>query len=228
MTDTIKNHRPLGRLLAALSVLALLGACATQPAGRDYTAFRSSKPQSILVLPPVNETTDVTATTGLLAQMTHPLAESGYYVLPVAETSETFRQNGVTAPDEIALIPPAKLREIFGADAALYTKITQYGSVYRVLDSDTVVAASAQLVDLRSGDVLWEGRGRASGKEVSNFNVGGGGLIGMLVQAAVRQVADTLSDKSYDVAGLASRRLLSAGQPNGLLFGPYSPKYGSD
>ncbi|MGA7777752.1 MAG: hypothetical protein WCA85_08560 [Paraburkholderia sp.] len=32
----------------------------------------------------------------------------------------------------------------------------------------------------------------------------------------------------YDVAGLTSRRLLSAGQPNGLLYGPHSPKYGSD
>jgi len=225
-TTMLKTRWP--RVAAALSLLMVLGACAVPPAARDYTAFRNSKPQSILVLPPVNETTDVGATSGLLAQMTMPLAEAGYYVLPVAETTETFRHNGVTAPEEIEQIPPAKMREIFGADAALYSKVTQYGSVYRVIDSDTVVTASAKLVDLRTGDVLWAGVGSASGKELRNFSVGGGGLVGLLVQAAVRQVVDTLADRSYDVAGLASQRLLSVGQPHGLLYGPRSPKYGSD
>ena len=215
------------KLVAAVSLLALLGACASPANRRDYTALRNSKPQSILVLPPVNETTDVNATSGVLAQMTMPLAEAGYYVLPVAEVNETFRHNGVTAPEEIANVSPAKMREIFGADAVLYSKVTQYGSVYRVIDSDTVVAASAKLVDLRTGDELWEGRGSASGKELNNFSVGGG-LITLLVQAAVRQVTDTLTDKSYGVAGLASHRMLTAGQPDGLLYGPRSSKYGTD
>jgi hypothetical protein len=213
---------------AAWSLLVLLGACASPRAERDYTAFRNSKPQSILVLPPVNETTDVNATSGLLAQMTMPLAEAGYYVMPVAETSETFRQNGVGAPEEIEAVSPAKMREIFGADTALYSKVTQYGTVYRVIDSDTVVTASAKLVDLRTGDVLWAGAGSASGKELRSASVEMGGLIGMLVQAAVRQVTDSLTDRSYDVAGLASQRMLAVGHPNGLLYGPRSPKYGTD
>jgi hypothetical protein len=119
----------------------------------DYTAFKNSHPRSILVLPPINETTDVGATYGVLSQMTLPLAESGYYVVPVAVMDETFKQNGLTNAAEIQGTSPAKLREIFGADAALYTKITKYGSVYQVLDSTTVVAASAKLVDLRTGDV---------------------------------------------------------------------------
>lgn len=215
------------RLAAALSLAVLLGACVSTPAERDYTAFRSSKPQSILVLPPVNETPDVNATSGMLAQMTMPLAEAGYYVVPVAEMSETFRRNGVSTPEDIQEVSPAKMREIFGADAVLASKVTQYGTVYHVVDSDTVVAASAKLVDLRSGELLWEGSGRASAKELTNFGVGGG-VITMLVQAAVRQVADTLADRSYEVAGLTSQRLLRAGHPNGLLYGPRSPKYGTD
>lgn len=215
------------RVAAALSLAVLLSGCVSTPAERDYTAFRSSKPQSILVLPPVNETADVNATSGMLAQMTMPLAEAGYYVLPVAEMNETFRHNGLSTPEDIQEVSPAKMREIFGADAVLASKVTQYGTVYHVIDSDTVVAASAKLVDLRTGELLWEGSGRASAKELANFSVGGG-LITMLVQAAVRQVADTLADRSYGVAGLASQRLLWAGHPNGLLYGPRSPKYGTD
>jgi hypothetical protein len=125
-------------------------------------------------------------------------------------------------------VSPAKLREIFGADAVLYPKVTQYGSVYQVVDSTTVVAASAKLVDLKTGDVLWQGSGRATGKEVgTNISVGSG-LVSMLVQAAVKQAAHSLTDESRDVAALTSSRLLNAGPPNGLLYGPRSPRFGTD
>lgn len=216
------------KLLFSVSVLSLLAACAGPAKQVDHTAFRKSQPRSILVLPPVNDTTDVGATNGMLSQMTMPLAEAGYYVIPVALAEETFRQNGLTAPAEIAQVAPAKLRSIFGADAVLYTTVTQYGSVYQVIDSTTVVAASAKLVDLKSGEVLWQGEGRATGKEIG-MNVNAGiGIIGTLVQTAVKQVAHDLTDEAHDVAGLTSERLLSTGSPNGLLYGPYSPRYGTD
>jgi hypothetical protein len=214
------------KLMSVLSIVALLSACA-QPVKRpDYTAFKKSQPRSILVLPPINDTSDVTATYGMLSQMTLPLAESGYYVVPVAVMDETFKQNGLTNAAEIQQTSPAKLREIFGADAALYSKVSQYGTVYRVLASATVVSASAKLVDLRSGDVLWQGRASASSDEGGNN--GGGGLIGMLVVAAVKQIANTLMDQSHSVAAYTSSRLLSAGPPSGILYGPHSPKYGTD
>ncbi|MCA7886717.1 hypothetical protein DF044_26475 [Burkholderia contaminans] len=214
------------KLMSVLSLVALLSACA-QPVKRpDYTAFKKSQPRSILVLPPLNETSEVDATYGMLSQMTLPLAESGYYVVPVAVMDETFKQNGLTNAAEIQETPPAKLREIFGADAALYTKVSQYGTVYRIIASATVVSASAKLVDLRTGDVLWQGRASAASDEGGNS--GGGGLIGMLVVAAVKQIANTLMDQSHDVAAFTSGRLLTAGPPTGLLYGPHSPKYGTD
>ncbi|MGF6571539.1 hypothetical protein ABH945_003660 [Paraburkholderia sp. GAS333] len=214
------------KLWFALSTFALLAACAQPVKHADYTAFKNSRPRSILVLPPENETTDVQASSSMLSQMTMPLAESGYYVLPVAVMNETFRQNGLTVPADIQATSPAKLREIFGADAVLYSKITQFGTVYRVLASATVVTASAKLVDLKTGEVLWQGSASASSNEGNNY--GGGGLIGMLVTAAVQQIADSLTDKSHDIAGLTSYRLLHAGPPNGLLYGPRSPKVGTD
>jgi hypothetical protein len=155
-----------------------------------------------------------------------PLAEAGYYVVPVAVMEETFKQNGLTTAGDIQQTSPAKLREIFGADAVLYSKITQYGTSYRVLDSVTAVSASAKLVDLKSGDVLWQGSATANSNEGNNN--GGGGLIGMLVVAAIKQISNSLTDKSHDIAGVTSYRLLHAGPPGGLLYGPRSPKYGTD
>jgi hypothetical protein len=214
------------KLWFALSTFALLAACAQPVKHADYTAFKNSQPHSILVLPPENETTDVQATNSMLSQMTMPLAESGYYVVPVAVMDETFRQNGLTVAADIQATSPAKLREIFGADAVLYSKITQFGTSYRVLASATVVTASAKLVDLKTGDVLWQGSATANSNEGNNY--GGAGLVSMLVAAAVQQIADSLTDRSHDMAAVTSYRLLHAGPPNGLLFGPRSSKFGTD
>jgi hypothetical protein len=205
--------------------VALLAGCAA-PVKTDYTALRAAKPLSILVLPPVNESTDVNATFSMLSHATYPLAEGGYYVMPVALVNETFQQNGLTVATDMHEVPVAKLKEIFGADAALYMKITKYGTTYTVLSSAAVVSAEARLVDLSTGTLLWSGRASASSDE--NNNNSGGGLAGLLVTAIVKQIMNNVTDASHNVAGITSTRLLSAGTPNGLLYGPRSPLSGKD
>ena len=199
----------------------LLGGCANrQP--YDYSAFKEARPASILVLPPLNSSPDINATYSMLSQTTAPLAESGYYVFPVALVDETFKQNGLTAPADIHTVSIDKLREIFGADAALYINVKRYGTSYAVIASETRVTAEGKLVDLRTGNTLWSGEATASSAEGDNNS---GGLIGMLVKAAVRQIVETVSSQGHVIAGRTSARLLSAGRPNGILYGPRSPMY---
>ncbi|WP_019412029.1 DUF799 domain-containing protein [Pseudomonas psychrophila] len=207
-----------------LLALGLLGGCAA-PKTVDYSAFKQARPKSILVLPPINESPEVQASYSLVSQVTYPLAEAGYYVLPIALVDETFRQNGLTTATDIQAVAPNKLYEIFGADSALYITVTEYGTKYMLITSDTAVTASAKLVDLRTGTTLWTGTARASSEEGNN---NGGGLVGMLITAAVKQVINSSTDAAHPIAGVASARLLSAGQPTGILYGPRSPKYGSD
>ncbi|MCC4591925.1 MULTISPECIES: DUF799 domain-containing protein [Xanthomonas] len=213
--------------MACVAVLGLLlSACATQPMSRDYSAYKASKPRSILVLPPVSHAPDVNASLSVLSVTTLPLAEAGYYVMPVAPVYETFKQNGITVADEAQAVSPEKLREIFGADAALYITVEKYGAVYQIINSVVVVSANAKLVDLRTGTVLWQGQAQASSGE--NQNNAGGGLVGMLVTAAINQVVNQVTDQGHQMGNVASQRLLSAGHPGGLLYGPYNPKYGTD
>jgi hypothetical protein len=211
-------------IVAGAGAMLVLQGCVTPPKPYDYTAFKEARPASILVLPPINGTPEVQATPSVMAQMTQPLAESGYYVLPVSLVDETLKSNGMHTPDDAQQIPAAKLREIFGADAALYVKVTRYGSVYKVVNSETAVTLEARLVDLRSGQLLWEGSASASSAEQANNNQGG--LVGLLVKAVVDQIVASSTDRSHPMAGIASQRLLAAGRPNGLLFGPRSPSYG--
>ena len=207
-------------LLATLVVA--LGGCTTAHPDIDYTAFRECKPRSILVLPPLNNSPDVRATYSVLSTVTEPLAEAGYYVFPVALVDQTFKENGLTHPGDIHQVPLGKLREIFGADATLYITVTQYGSVYMLLHSEIRVSAGARLVDNRTGQVLWTGEATASDSEGGNNS--GGGLLGALVTALVKQVVGSLGDQAHPIARTTSQRLLSAG-PNGLLYGPRSPHY---
>ena len=214
----------IARLLPALVALALTG-CAVQKPSYDYTAFRDSKPSSILVLPPLNQSPDLRASYSVMSTVTAPLAESGYYVFPVALVDQTFKENGLDNPGEMHQAPLAKLREIFGADAVLYITVEQYGTKYQVIDSSTVVAANGKLVDVRTGALLWTGR--ASASDAENRQNNGGGLVGILVTALVRQVIGSVGDPGHQVSSVANARLLQA-RPGGLLFGPRSPKYQKD
>lgn len=206
--------KPLSFLPLAAALLLFAGCATVQP--KDYTAFRQSRPRSILVLPPTNETTEINAPYSFLTTTTRPLAELGYYVFPVAVVDEYFKQNGVTSPDEIQKIPLPKLREVFGADAVLYLTVEKYGSKYQVLASTTYVYARGKLIDCRTGTLLWEG-------SVKTEYAGQSGLL----QAIVTQVMNKLMDQPHAVAMMASAQLLlPPGQ--GLLKGPRHPEAGKD
>lgn len=209
-----------------LPLAALLVGCA-QPAAYDYSSFRQSAPKSILVIPPEDLTLDSNASHSLLSQVTYPLAEAGYYVFPVAVVEETFQQNGLTNAHDIRNVKAEKLAQIFGADALLDLTIKEYGTKYKVIDSETVVTAEAKLLDLKTGQLLWNGKATASSKEQSS-NTGGGHPIGILLSAVVKQIASKITDKGHEIAGITSNRLLAAGRPGGILYGPRSPMHGKE
>ena len=212
--------------MALLPIIALLTACATPKAPYDYTAFKQSRPASILVLPPLNETPEVKATIGVMASTVLPLAEAGYYVMPASLVDETFKQNGMTVPEDIHNVATDKLHNIFGADAAVYIKVKKYGTTYFVLGSQTVVTIEGKIVDLRNGRVIWEGTSTASSAESDSGN--SGGLPGLLIKAIVSQVVGTVTDASFNYAVIANQRLLGAPALNGVLYGPRSLSYQKD
>lgn len=215
--------RSIRRLVLA-AIVFLLGGCATKAPPYDYSAFRVAKPTTLLVMPPVNESPDVKATPSAWSHATRPLAEAGYYVLPVTLVDETLKQNGVQTPADAQEIPYQKLREVFAADAVVYIKVARYGTSYKVIDSETRVEVEGRIVDLRSGQELWAGKAFASSAEQAQQSQGG--LVGLLVTAIVKQIVGTATDASFNFAGTAQARLLGAPRYNGILPGPRSPQFG--
>lgn len=201
-------------------LLMLMTGCV---APRDYTALREHMPKSVLVLPPLNESLDVKATYGVLSTVTRPLAEMGYYVFPVAVIDQFLKENGLPTAGEMNQIPLNKITGIIGADAVLYMVVKEYGTKYSILDSSTIVQLNARLVDVKTGNLLWDGH---VDLRVS-ANSGNSGLIGALIESAINQVVASSTDKAHGVAAQANTQLLTrSGQ--GLLYGPYHPKFGLD
>jgi len=203
--------------LLLLAGLLMLAGCA-KPQPYDYSALERSKPASILVLPPLNNSVEVNAPYTFLSTITRPLAEKGYYVFPVAVIDRLMKENGLTSAAEMQAVPLKKLSEYIGADAVLYVTIEDWGQKYQVLSSRTVVQATMKLVDSKSGDLLWD----ANVKAVQASGDGGNGLAGALVGAIVEQIAGSLADKTPAL----SRQALNASINNkesGLLNGPRAP-----
>lgn len=206
------------RWLAVLAcIVAITSGCATAMPPYDYTAFERSRPRSIVVIPPLNNSIEVNAPYMYLSTITRPLAEKGYYVFPVYMIDYFFKENGLPTPEEMNGIPLDKIGEHIGADAVLYITIEEWGQKYQVIQSVTKVRATLKLVDVKTGALLWDSTAVA---EASSGD-GGGGLAGMLVNAVVTQVLNsTISDPT---PGLARQANFSAihSQARGLPDGPY-------
>jgi hypothetical protein len=200
--------------------LMMLSACST--ASRDYSAYRAHMPDSILVLPPLNDTVEVNAPYTYLSTITMPLTEAGYYVYPVAVIDQMLKDNGLPSPGEMHTISLAKIDEIIGADSVLYVHITEWGQKYQVLASVTRVRANVRLVDVKTGTELY------AGEVYANDSSGGSGdLLADLIIALAEQIIDSKVDQTYELSRRASTSLVSDPN-NGLLPGPRSPKHTTD
>jgi hypothetical protein len=204
-------------LLLPLVMVAMLTGCATTEP-YNYDALLAAKPRSILVVPPLNESLEVNASYIDLSTLSRPLAEKGYYVFPVAVIESFMKENGLPTPDEMNKVPLDKLHENTGADAVLYTRISDWGQKYTLLDSSTVVISHVKLVDARTGALLWD----ADASAVQSGSGNSGGLLEALVAAAITQIIGDMTDMTPSVARLANAQAINNTQ-RGLLNGPYAP-----
>lgn len=194
----------------SLFLIITLAGCATQTP-YDYSALQNSKPRSIVVIPPQNNTVEVNAPYIFLSTISRPLSEKGYYVFPVSVIDHFLKENGLPTPAEMNAAPLDKIGEHIGADAVLYVSIEEWGQKYRVLSSKAVTHATLRLVDVRTGELLWDA------KAYAEQSSGNSGLLAAVVDQIVGSIVDAtpnVSRRANDVAINNSHR--------GLLNGPYA------
>jgi hypothetical protein len=213
------------RYVVPVVMLVLAGCTQTPP--KDYTAFRSAAPRSILIVPAINRSVEVTAADYFLSTITRPVAERGYYVFPVHLVKRLLEDDGLSDANLVHAGDPKRLGSLFGADAILYVTIERWDSQYVVLSTTTTVEISYRLVDAHSGEQLWtEDRKLVYQPQAS----GGGSAAGLIAQLVVQAVASAIEKAAPDYMPLARQvNALSVTLPHqGLPAGPHIDEYGKD
>jgi hypothetical protein len=171
------------------SIIIMAAGCATVQ--KDYSKYNAANPHSILIVPVVNKSVDVTAPDYFLSTISIPIAEHGYYVFPVNLVKRILEDEGLSDANLVHSAPTSKLCNLFGADAVLYVSIERWDAKYMIITTQVTVDLLYSIKDGKTGDTLWEDREVMVYSPQNNQNTGNpiATLVVMAVQAAVTKAA---------------------------------------
>ena len=209
-------------LILGILVVPLLSACAPKMSTKlaEFPLMYEEKPASILILPPMNESTAADAKEYYSTTIQEPLAFTGYYVFPYPITSEILKMEGIYDSELLVNLPLSTFREYFGADAVLFTTIKKWDLSYMVLASTLTVSIDCKLKSTASNQTLWKYTGTVV-VDLSGGNTGGG-LAGLIAKAIVSAVSSAVADY-VPYARQANYRALSS-----MPYGKYHPQHNKD
>ncbi|MBO1270604.1 MULTISPECIES: GNA1162 family protein [Shewanella] len=205
-------------LLLLITTASLLTGCATPnyvTKQAAYPLMYQQHPLSILVVPAINHSTAADAPELYSTTIATPLAEAGYYVLPLPITNMLLQQQGVVDGEQLEKVDATKFHGLFGADAILFVTINQWDTNYYVTGGNVTVGASFRLVSTSSNEELWH----YSNTIVYNTSGNSGNLIADLISTAISTAITDYVPIARTVNGMVV---------NTLPAGKYSPLYDKD
>ena len=216
----------LSGLAVPLLGLLLLTACDRPVATpKDYAKFRTEDPASILIIPVINRTVDVTAPDYFLSTLAVPVAERGYYVFPTYMVKRLLEDDGLSDADLVHHADPKRLGALFGADAILYVTINKWNAKYAVLSTSVEVDFDYAIKSGKTGEELWKSRqARVYVPQTQNTGNPLANLIAMAITASIAKAAP-------DYMPLARQSNAMAFRPShqGLPAGPHlTEEHGKD
>lgn len=213
------------KTIISLSLLFLIinfTGCATFVTKEEFAPkMYVEHPTSILVLPPMNNSTAADAKDYYLTTVAEPLTNSGYYVYPIEIVSDVLQQEGLYDTETMLNVPVQKFKEYFGADAVLYVTIEEWDTEYFITSGSVDVKAKCELKSTSSGDILWFYDDKIS-VNTSGSNGGGGGWVGLLAQVITTAVKTATTDY-VPIAREVNKNIFLA-----MPFGKYNSKFDKD
>ncbi|MEW6544366.1 MAG: GNA1162 family protein [Nitrospirota bacterium] len=168
---------PLASRLVPLALFALIGCAAgggegggavigaKEPASVKYrvTSTLTDRPPKLVAILPFENLTDKTAeveeetpTYVIRTAFLNRFVVKQYPTQRTAVTDRLLQEKGFVKAEEIVKLPLAKLGEITKADTVIYGQITHFNRIYAGLYAQIAVGAKLKMVDVASGEVLWE------------------------------------------------------------------------
>ncbi|HBK31301.1 MAG TPA: hypothetical protein DEF88_10835 [Porphyromonadaceae bacterium] len=210
-------------MICTIIAAAFLSACGTTNTVTDiksvaYKGMYDEKPLAILLMPPINRSTNVEAKEYFHSTLNVPLANAGYYVIPTFLSMEILKKESAYDAELFLDSPLNRFGEVFGADLALFTIIHKWDKSHIAGSVD--VSVEYILKSTRTNEVLYTRTGDITYN--TSVSSGTGGLIGVLADMAATAI-NTAATRYIDVA-----RACNTYTFQDLPAGKYSPSYGAD
>ena len=117
------------RLIPIILLAVVVSSCGlTNQVTREsqYAAMYNDMPVTILVMPPINNTSNVEAKDLLYTSISRPLAEAGYYVISPLLAMDVLKAESAYDAEMFIDKPLTMFRDYFGADAVVFSQIDDW------------------------------------------------------------------------------------------------------
>lgn len=205
-------------LLAAL----LLSSCASNNMKQDaYADWYQESPVSILIMPVINNSVEVSVKDTFYTCLAKPLCEAGYYVFPTYLTMEMLQKESAGDSEMFIEGNVENFGNYFGADMVLFTRINQCSKV--ALLGEVVVDIDYILRSTKTGAVLYKKHVEVTkDTSVDMDSSGEAGILGLIGSLVATSINTAIEDYQDMMATNCETALVY------LPAGKYSPKYGID
>lgn len=217
----MNNKKNLSIAIIVLAI-ALLASCATERGVKSevFSEMYSAKPVTVLVMPPINNSTNVDAKDYFYATLAQPVAESGYYVFPPLLSMQVLEQESAYDSEMFLDKDISKFGSTFGADLVLFTIIQKWDK--STLAARVTVEVEYIFRSTKTGDTVYHRVGKVICDTQKNV-ASGFGLVGSLVNLTATAINTATTDYVF-IAEKCNSLVLT----NDLPAGKYSPKFGVD
>ena len=184
----MKKLHPL-MFLVAIVLLTSCGPVSKLTKAQAYRGIYEEKPLSVLIMPPINRSTNVDAKEYFHTTLNVPIIDAGYYVVPPFLSMEILKRESAY-DSELFIERPSLLafKEIFGADVALFTIIHKWDK--SSIGSTVTIEVEYIIRSTDSGEVLYTRRGTIVYN--ASVNTGGGSSPIWLLQQLVLHLRNML------------------------------------
>lgn len=199
----------------------MFASCTTSTKITKSTAYKGmydEQPLSVLVMPPINRSTNIEAKEFFHATLNVPIANAGYYVVPPFLSMEILKRESAYDSELFLTQSLEKFNEIFDADIALFSIIHKWdkntiGAKVNV-DIEYILKSTItnEVLYTRYGSIIYD----------ASISTGGDGIYALLADIALSAV-NTAATKYVDLAKVCNGYTLSD-----LPKGKYSPWHNID
>ena len=182
------------RIIYFIILCCMIGSCGTlNTVTREsqYAKMYEEKPVTLLVMPPINNSTNVEAKDLLYTSISRPLVEAGYYVIPPLLAMDVLKAESAYDSEMFFDAPLSVFNNYFGADAVVFSVIDTWAK--KGLGIETKIryviksAYTNEILFDRSCDLYLD----------LSVDSGADGLLGALVDLAASAIKRQQGIKDY-------------------------------